>query len=589
MTATNSKKPNAIRWFYSVSSKIARIVPGLTLTIVFSTIIAQISLLAASFLPLKAIILIGSPQIPSYFPDYWKSFERETLFLSLSIAAAIAYALYLLAEKTIKHLTSIGTDKLVSNSSKLILFEGQDEVASRAYLRFTRCIAGGFFIACTLIILSTAYFELALILTAFWLALIGTYFLFHYTSEKYRNALYSVFCEAPNVLASIGFLTIFSYLIYDLLDENPPSLFLAIIGLLLARQIMQRAALIVQDIAFLRAQHMQITALFFKTHKLSNDDKHTKAKILTTLKKDQLQEWIPTVINNLTGTEHEEFEITWHQSGVHDVFAFEVNARFSDSSSQYLVKLFNSNRKTLAVNEATLLSESGTLNLPAPTFVGATFLESWHCHIFEFAGLEKIDPMHVKEPLALATIGLMTSQPSKHLVQKFSRSRPFIWDRLSEAVLDQFGTALQSTIHVEIYERFCNHKNAILSKLKELPLQISNVEIGKDHLFKSADQKFLISYWGHWSLEPIGAGWPASSKELAKIPDILELLKSKRHDLHDVCPNLITLSALCFSLDRLLVKQQYLSAAQLLPQIVACCQLLMAPSAKGEAECLLLP
>lgn len=116
---------NAGRWMYSVANKITRIIPGLTLTIILLTLAAQISLLAASFLPLKAIILIGSPNIPSYFPEYLKEFERKDLFLLLCSTAALFYVLYLLSEALIKKLTKLGSERLILNSRKLILFDGQ--------------------------------------------------------------------------------------------------------------------------------------------------------------------------------------------------------------------------------------------------------------------------------------------------------------------------------------------------------------------------------------------------------------------------------------------------------------------------------
>lgn len=171
MSEVKSVNPNAGRWIYSVASKITRNIPGLTFTIIICTLAAQISLLAASYLPLKAIILIGSPSIPSYFPEYFKKFEQKDLFIALCIAAIAFYLLYLASESITKKLTILGSEKLVNNSSKLIVFDGQDDVARKAYLRLTRSLAAVVFLTLTIGALGFIYLELSIAVISFWLCM----------------------------------------------------------------------------------------------------------------------------------------------------------------------------------------------------------------------------------------------------------------------------------------------------------------------------------------------------------------------------------------------------------------------------------
>ncbi|MFT0521164.1 hypothetical protein [Pseudomonas faucium] len=556
------------RWIYSVASKITRNIPGLTLTIIILTLAAQVSLLAASFLPLKAIILIGSPNIPSYFPDYFQAFERKDLFIGLCAAAIGFYLLYLASESVTKRLTQLGSERLVSNSSKLIVFDGQDDVARKAYLRFTRSLAAVVFLTLTIAALGFIYLELTIAVLSFW-ALMGIL-------AKAKSTLYSAAApsttegsfEFINSLGSAGFLTAFSYLAYDLLSETPPSLLPAIIGVLLTRQIMQRATLLIQDIMILKEQRLQISALFFNGHKLVGEAKPKATKFWNAFAKNQFNRWVPALITDIAEKHYAKYDIRWHQSGVHDIFALEVSAQTSAGEADtYLLKIFNSNRSTLAINEATLLSEPHIHKLPAFPLLQATVLDGFHCHVFQPKHLMKIPAVETGLHQVAACKMLMRSLPSQGLIKKYARSRPFLWDRLSDRSLGELDEALSISQHRSDFEAFSRVKDDIRNRLRTLPLHVSNTQVGKDQLFICENGELAISYWGNWSLEPVGAGLPVSKHLSLSLPALVEDLQMQRPDMASVSTDDLHFSALCFQLDQLLVRQNYLSAAELLPAI----------------------
>ena len=78
----------SLRWAVSIGSKLIRVAPGYTFSVIIFTLISQVSMLLAFFLPLKVIILLGSSRIPRYFPESWKSFDHDQLVITLAVAAA---------------------------------------------------------------------------------------------------------------------------------------------------------------------------------------------------------------------------------------------------------------------------------------------------------------------------------------------------------------------------------------------------------------------------------------------------------------------------------------------------------------------
>ncbi|MFG0851050.1 hypothetical protein ACF8R4_11060 [Pseudomonas sp. FYR_2] len=560
---------NAGRWMYSVANKITRIIPGLTLTIILLTLAAQISLLAASFLPLKAIILIGSPNIPSYFPDYLKEFDRKDLFLLLCSTAALFYVLYLLSEALIKKLTKLGSERLILNSRKLILFDGQNEVASKAYLRFTRSLAAIVFLSLTIAALGYIYLELTIATLAFWLGWAALTKLKVEIKKKNNTQSNEVNYELLNPLGSIGFFAAFSYLAYDLLSDTPPKLLPAIIGILLTRQIMQRATLLIQDLSSLKEQHLQISALLFKDHKLPSEARGKPEKFWSLFTADSAKLWVDVLLKEASGAQYLNHDIKWHQTGIHDIFAVEVRSKTSlGDEDTYLIKVFNTNRTTLAINEATLLMEPNLEAIPSARLIQATLLDGFHCHIFSVQSLNKIPPVETGIHQAASAKILMRHVPPQSLVQKYSRSRPLLWDRLSDTVLNALGTALDGGEHAQEFRKFIKLKFELCETLRSIPLYISNSQIGKDQILISENGKLSISYWGNWSLEPIGASLQVKNLS-AILPQLMADLQLYRKDIQQISEEHLMLAALCFNLDQLLTRQHYLSAAELLPDISA--------------------
>lgn len=65
----------ALRWSLSIGSKFFNVVPKATLSVIFFSLVSQVTILLAFLLPLKILMLLGSAGIPHYFPDVFEDLE----------------------------------------------------------------------------------------------------------------------------------------------------------------------------------------------------------------------------------------------------------------------------------------------------------------------------------------------------------------------------------------------------------------------------------------------------------------------------------------------------------------------------------
>lgn len=118
-----------------------RAAPAHTISVQIIFILSQVLLLLAFFLPLKAIIIVSSGSIPSYFPGIIKVYSHNTVVIWLSASALIFFTSHLIFELFASKVTANGARLLISKAKKIALFDNQDSIAINAYSRFTRGLA----------------------------------------------------------------------------------------------------------------------------------------------------------------------------------------------------------------------------------------------------------------------------------------------------------------------------------------------------------------------------------------------------------------------------------------------------------------
>ncbi|MBS9402920.1 hypothetical protein KG088_04695 [Halomonas sp. TRM85114] len=512
--------------------------------------------------------MLGSDRVPRYFPASFAEIDRDVLIAALSVGTVGFFLLYLLAERMIAWVTSLSTSRLLAMSQKMVLFENQEELAASSYQRYSRALASGVFIALALFGLGWFYPWMSLVITSYFFMVLVLFWGLHEQSPGFRERLESKLPQTLTLAGGVGFFIAFGFLVADFIFWSPPGVIIAIVSLLLSRQIMQRASGMIGDLASLRRQQLKLDALFFHGKVLLPQQTRPEKSLWPLLVPGGRQAWVAAVLNKLVGPEEGNVVCRWHQLGIPNVVGLIVKR----GERQFLIKLFEINRSSWALHEATLMAEPAS-RLSAPRWVGATQVEKFHCLIFELPQGEQPQVRQVKR-LSQQLLGeLLAAQPHPDAVKRYLRSRPLLWQRLELSLVERLRVAADTAEQQEDLAMLLEQLPLLQQQLKALPVVLHNPEINQDAIWvPTADTGQSVApillNWGRWSLEPVGSGWPEAQKPLAKLGDALQLAVEQRAELGDIRVEQAELAALAFALERECNRQRYVQALELLPRLL---------------------
>lgn len=562
------KLGSSLRWGISLGAKFIRVVPVATLLIVLLSLVSQISTLLASVMPLKVVIMLGSDGVPRYFPGSFSSINRDILIAALSAGTLGFFLLHLLAEHVVGWVTSASTSRLLAKSQKMVLFENQNEVAASSYQRYSRALASGVFIVLALCGVGWFYPWMSFVIVGYFFVVLFFFWGLQQQSLGFRERLESNLAQTLNLAGGVGFFVAFGFLVVDFIFWSPPGVIIAIVSLLLIRQIMQRASGMIGDLTSLYRQKTKLDALFFHGKVLLPQQVRSEKSLWPLLETERRKAWVTAVLQELIGQEKGEVDCRWLQLGTPDV----AGLRAKSAGRQYLVKLFEINRSSWALHEATLMAEPAS-HLPAPRWVGATKVEKFHCLVYELSQGDQPQPRQVNKITQELRRELLTAQPHTGTIKRYVRSKPLLWQRLEHGMIERLRVAADTPEQQREVAMLLEYLPMLHQQLKVLPLTLHNPEIKQDAIWvlpEEGDQcpTPISLNWGRWSLEPIGSGWPENEKQLVELGDALRTAATKRPELADIRVEQAELSALAFALERECQRQRYVQALALLPALL---------------------
>ena len=558
----------SLLWFYTIGKKIFTIKPINLLVIVLLTIVSEFSILLASVLPLKVLILLGSSSIPKYFPEILQILNKEQLVFGLSGLAIFFFILHVLSNKYIEYASTKGSTCLIKQNNKVILYENQNRIAENAYLKYSRSLAAISYLFIVAGLLQYIYPNLIYPIIIY---IIVVWFLFTVSYQffgAFKQSLNEQLAIIIHLVATIGSLTIFFYIVIDFLyTDSHPSLIFGIVGLILVRQIMGKIERLIKDIQGLYLKRLQINALFFDSHvKKMGIIKH-EIDFWFILQEGQRHIWIKKVLNELVKSPLGHLSSVWKQTGYSNIIAFEISIFNNDKSvkCKYLIKIFNKNLSAKAIHEATLLEKTSMQNLPTLNFIGTSFIENYHCHLFYCENVKKPTLKNFQKMKMNLFTTLITVVPCQDILQRYIRSHPLLGDRLQKKMLSRLYITVDSQ-YVEDLQEFENKFESIIAHIKRMPLQIINPNINQDTTFINKYNNLVVMHWGDWKIEPIGWGYPII--DLENIPNIIKIIKTKRSDIKVLSVGSFALIALVCQFEIFYNRQRFFQAIELIPNIL---------------------
>jgi len=528
--------------------KFLRIVPWATSAIVVMTIVSQVTLLLAFFLPLKVVVLLGSSGMPRYFPSSWQLLDRDFLILTLSAATVVFYLAHIFIENLINRITAYGSSQLLLRSQKLVLFENQADMAAKAYLRYSRALSGVVFSGLAMVVLFFLYPLMAIIPPV---VVLGQFLFTCLLIKSIQNLVINNFSSFVGLCSGFGFFAGFSFLVVDFLFFEPPGLISAIIAILLLRQIFKRISVSLIDVVALFDQRHRLGALFFHGQAFVPVDRINKQREVWQLLEPEVRSsWLAYSVD------HEVSEPTdpgeWFGSGGADVFVFYYQ-------QIHVIKLFGKKRCKWAEHEAFLFQSLGKTSLPALRFRASKKVEGYYCHIFECNGrFKRVPQRNLKAANCLFWMNLVSVVPPARLVKSYYRSHLTLLQRFDDELFIRLSWIVTDESTREAVMSVAAKLPEIKKRISVLPLVITNPDTLSSLCVDCSDSTNIMSvHWGRWGIEPLGAFLPVPLREENALREALTQAATVRKDLASVLAEDVLLAGYLSVLEKSMNKQRW--------------------------------
>lgn len=555
------------KWLISLGRKIAVVVLWKTIFIVCLTLLSQISAILASFLPLKVIILLGSEGVPRYIPEGLSAYGKDFLIVAFSLVTVAFFVLHVMLEKVIEVVTKSATNDLLNRSRKFIIFENQDEIASSAYMRFSKALSGGVFFAVGYITMIFIYPDMVFVIFIFVMASALLIFVRIRKNENFSIKFEGKFSALLKFVASLGFFVVFGYLVLDFAMLSPPGIIVAIVTILLSRIMLQKISGAAVDSIVLTQRRAKLEPLFFHGRALARNLPSKQREDLWSLLGDDVQ----SVMDSLFSDHFESWcgieSLRWFQTGIRDVIGFEVIGK---DGTGYLVKVYDRHRESMAIHEATIVSE-GLHYLPAPSFVAITELYQRKCLIYKLPQSRRAELEEFRQVPELVRARLMWVEPPEAMIRTFARSKSMLADRLDSAVLEKLKICASESEDQENIALFAELLGHLQQYIRRLPYVFVLPDITPSSvIFTGQGEDLCVLNWGRWELDTIGVGWRTHPRRIEQLCPSFVLAQEKREALSGLSAIDVELVAFVSAFETRCSKQLFKDAMELLPRLLAC-------------------
>lgn len=546
-------------WYKKLTGRFLNIASIQTTIIVITTLFSQIFMLLAMMMPLKVVMLLGSDNIPRFFPNSWQSLDRDMLIIYLAIASVGFFLLHLLCEKIINIYSINGSNKILKNNKKVVLFENQNDFAKKSYTKLAKSLSNMIFFILSLIGLGIVYSHLFFVIIFFTLSIYIMFSIVFY-NNKSAKILNEEFNNSLDLLKGICFFVVFAFILWSFLtDFYPPQTIVVILSILLVRQMFSKLSSAIKDIKSLYKDRLKINSLFFFRDTKVQIQHDKKDPFWSLLKHETREKWIKELLDNVFENDIAYISSQWHKVNIKNIAFFKVIVKDNDSNitHTYLIKLFNKNISSQAVHEATILQENihDFLNLP---YIGSSLVKEFHCNVFEYFNVEPVQ--NFKQEHILFRIKMMSIEPPKELLERYSRSHPYLHSRLSKKMLDKLYLTADED-ETGIIKDFEESFDDIIQKIKAVPLQIINPLITKFSLVTFED-KFALLHWGGWKIDSLGTDFPIAIKAMDTLKENFDIANEKIDD--------IVLVSLMSQFEKLYNGENFTGIIEIMPRILEC-------------------
>ena len=560
-------------WTARIIRRFMRVRPGATVLVIASTGIASMTKLLAFFLPLKVILLAGSPGVPRYFP-FIAPDEKIHWIIGLTVGAFIAYGLTLTLEAMAARWSRDAGREILQGANQMSLHAMQQDHIKDAFADFSGVIAAVLFV--TLGALLLAWINPAL-LTFLVIAILLQFGLTAWLLRGDTVPLPPIKAwveqrtrQYLTLLSSLTFLGGFLVILAPFVLGEGGNILLALLGIILSRQMLSSLTGMTKDAVTLQAARNRIDAFVFRRVNLREDEQNATATTLHSLfARERRQSRSREELASVTPLQ-DELNVYWADSslsGAKTLNLVEQDAQ-GNSTRHFQQQVFPPRQGDQLDNETFLFHHVSREKLQAPEKFVQFEEADFRCQICAYGDGTSVTAKDWPQVRDSLLHQIWSYQPTKALVRSYRNSRPLLHERLTHTLSKRLEIATDTAEEAELLVRWQQELLSIQEKLGGQPLALHNPDLNRMNVIR-AGEDHLVMAWGRWSLEPVGAAIFLAGLSSEGATHV-EALRSLRPDLAERSwENDLQLGALSQQLEQQINREQYKAALKTMQAVLA--------------------
>lgn len=584
---------SVLAWLSSFIRRLLRVAPLQVVASILVSLCSQLFQIIAFLLPLKVMILLGSPGVPRYFPQFLAGIERERLILLLAGVAVLSYLTHLLMDYIGATLARVGSERLILQVQEGEALGRQRKIARSLYLGVIAAASGAVFALGVLFFLGIFNTLLLLVVLGYFLAvfLLGSLVLGCYPALHDR--VVTQFRRVVDVLAACGFLLVFGALVAGFLYGDAEGLLLGILTLLLCRQMFSRLAIALKSVErlyghreralealgglrmdelddelsgdFLERADEPIGLIDGGSGALMPDRNRPRhSPFWSMVVPERCATWIQETLAAV-GVRARETRIAQLDTGRPGELALHLACTEEGHSAEhFLFKAFNRKEAKRVRRAAAMLSLYPGEAAPRLRAVNerdgfASHLYEWTEHARQTEDIQAV--FACREQAFIESCGwpvpeTLLDDLAENLAE---RCGPTLWARC------QAFSRWQDIDTRQLVDAFAAVPLRLQSALEQLPLRLHNPDITLGNTYVLGGVPKALR-WENWALEPVGSGWPLELG-LERLDQVFARIRESSEDLRSLSTLQVRLAALAFAFEERCSRWAYLDAFALLGEL----------------------
>jgi len=543
-----------------------------TLGVITTETAGDVAKLIAFFLPLKVILLAGSPGVPRYFP-FIDPAHKMPWVIGLTAGVFIAYGFALLCQHMTERLSEGASSDVLEGANEMALSSNQHEQVQNSYTTFCRIFSNGLLIILGGIAIAALRPEVAAFLAG---AIALQYAVTAWIvsgDDDLRPGRLKAWVQTRlsgylDLNVSIIFLLGFLVLLVPYLYGVGGNILLAILTLLMMRQVLGAVSQIGMSAVKLARQRDRINAQVFHDQPQKKREKGHVRNLRDLYLKKSRQLRTNDVLAD-SGEGNPAADVKWMDSPCRYASTLVVGPVPTDKGERYLQQqIYNPSTRVHLENESFLFRHIDRERLHAPARLVRFKDEPFECQIVDFGQGRALTPKQWKRNQAAIAADILGCQPPAALVAAFRKSNRLLGDRIDERLLDRVEVAVDTAEEANAVAALRVKLPVLRERLAALPLCIDNPDVGQPLSAADLDDQPLLPFWGRWTLEPLGGTSLSTICECDTL-GLLPQLAGRRRDLGgSVYKEDIDLAGYCRSLENEDARARYKAALGTLASIV---------------------